>query len=84
MAATYATAHNTVIGDQRAYIGVVHMNDGEGLIDFGMDHVNACVAVAASATSGGMPNVTINHTSGNVNIASVASGDSFNFIVLGS
>ena len=83
MAASYSTAVNTVLGDQRTVMGTVHMNDGSGVIDFGMNVVNGAVISQVSCNTGGAKNVTRNHPSGNVYIGSCTSGDSFQFIVCG-
>ena len=83
MAASFATAVNTVLGDQRTWMGTVHMNDGSGPIDFGLNVVNGAIVSDVSCNTGGAKSVTRNHASGNVYIGSCTSGDSFQFIVCG-
>jgi hypothetical protein len=83
MAASFTSAVNTVLGNQRAIVGQVHMNDGSGYVIPGFRHINSAVISQVSGNSAGIKTVVLNGVAGQFYIGSCTSGDSFNVIALG-
>jgi hypothetical protein len=84
MAASFTSATLTVLGNQRAILGQVHMNDGPGYVSFGWRHVNTAVISQVSCNSAAdVKKVLLNGEAGKIYIYSCTSGDSFNLIALG-
>lgn len=84
MAATYTTSIMTVMGDQRVFIGTVHLNDGDAQINFAnYQYVNGVSVCGQSAHSAGINVVPNSSAAGYVDFESSTSGDSINVIVWG-